>query len=70
MHSVYGKQEIERERGVILREMEEVEQNLQEVVFDFLHMHAFRGTSLSQTILGPEENIKSVFLSALEEVFC
>jgi processing peptidase subunit beta len=60
LHSVYGKQEIERERGVILREMEEVEQNLQEVVFDFLHMHAFRGTSLSRTILGPEENIKSL----------
>uniref|UniRef100_A0A0M3ISU0 Peptidase_M16 domain-containing protein n=1 Tax=Ascaris lumbricoides TaxID=6252 RepID=A0A0M3ISU0_ASCLU len=50
--------EIERERGVILREMQEVEQNLQEVVFDHLHAGAFRGTSLARTILGPVENIK------------
>ncbi|VBB31356.1 unnamed protein product [Acanthocheilonema viteae] len=34
--------EIERERGVILREMQEVEQNLQEVVFDHLHAGAFK----------------------------
>lgn len=52
--------EIERERGVILREMEEVEQNLQEVVFDHLHAGAFRGTSLARTILGPIENINSI----------
>uniref|UniRef100_A0A0R3S528 Mitochondrial-processing peptidase subunit beta n=1 Tax=Elaeophora elaphi TaxID=1147741 RepID=A0A0R3S528_9BILA len=52
--------EIERERGVILREMQEVEQNLQEVVFDHLHAGAFRGTSLARTILGPVENIKSL----------
>ncbi|VDM43138.1 unnamed protein product [Toxocara canis] len=52
--------EIERERGVILREMQEVEQNLQEVVFDHLHAGAFRGTSLARTILGPIENINSI----------
>ncbi|MCP9265622.1 Mitochondrial-processing peptidase subunit beta [Dirofilaria immitis] len=52
--------EIERERGVILREMQEVEQNLQEVVFDHLHAGAFKGTSLARTILGPVENIKSL----------
>ncbi|VDK51603.1 unnamed protein product [Anisakis simplex] len=52
--------EIERERSVILREMQEVEQNLQEVVFDHLHAGAFRGTSLARTILGPIENINSI----------
>lgn len=50
--------EIERERSVILREMQEVEQNLQEVVFDHLHAGAFKGTPLARTILGPIENIK------------
>ena len=35
--------EIERERGVILREMQEVEMNLQEVVFDHLHAVAYQG---------------------------
>uniref|UniRef100_A0AC34R569 Mitochondrial processing peptidase beta subunit n=1 Tax=Panagrolaimus sp. JU765 TaxID=591449 RepID=A0AC34R569_9BILA len=60
LHSVYGKDGIERERGVIKREAEEVAQNMQEVVFDELHMGAFRGTSLSYTILGSEKNINSL----------
>lgn len=37
---------------------QEIETNLQEVVFDHLHAIAFQGTSLGQTILGPTENIK------------
>lgn len=47
-----GDAEIERERGVILREMQEVESNLQEVVFDHLHSVAYQGTPLANTILG------------------
>lgn len=58
LNSVYGAREIEIERGVILREMEEVEQNMQEVVFDHLHAGAFKGSSLSYTILGPVKNIR------------
>jgi len=38
--------------------MQEVETNLQEVVFDYLHNTAYQGTPLGQTILGPTENIK------------
>ncbi|KRY43383.1 Mitochondrial-processing peptidase subunit beta [Trichinella spiralis] len=60
LNSNYGEREIERERGVILREMQEVEQNMQEVVFDYLHSTAFQGTPLARTILGPTENIKSL----------
>jgi len=59
-HSKFGDAEIERERGVILREMQEVETNMQEVVFDYLHMTAYQGTPLEWTILGPSENIKSI----------
>jgi len=59
-NSKLGEQEIERERGVILREMEEVEGNLQEVVFDHLHSVAYQGTPLGLTILGPTANIKSI----------
>jgi hypothetical protein len=59
-NSLLGEQEIERERGVILREMQEVETNLQEVVFDHLHATAFQGTALGRTILGPTLNIQSV----------
>ena len=59
-NSTLGEDEIERERGVILREMQEVETNLQEVVFDHLHSCAYQGTPLGYTILGPSENIKLV----------
>jgi len=59
-NSTLGEQEIERERGVILREMQEVEMNLQEVVFDHLHAVAYQGTPLGRTILGPAQNIKTI----------
>lgn len=51
---------VERERGTILREMEEVDGMIEEVVFDRLHETAYRGTALARTILGPVENIKSI----------
>uniref|UniRef100_A0A8D2ZFR8 Mitochondrial-processing peptidase subunit beta n=1 Tax=Scophthalmus maximus TaxID=52904 RepID=A0A8D2ZFR8_SCOMX len=59
-NSTLGEAEIERERGVILREMQEVETNLQEVVFDYLHATAYQTTALGRTILGPTENIKTI----------
>lgn len=57
-NSKLGEAEIERERGVILREMQDVETNLQEVVLDHLHATAYQGTALGRTILGPTDNIR------------
>ncbi len=57
-NSQFGVEEIERERHTILREMQEIENNLQEVTFDHLHATAYQGTPLGRTILGPSENIK------------
>ena len=51
---------VERERGVILREMEEVEKNVEEVIFDYLHQSAYQGTPLSYSILGPTKNIQAI----------
>jgi processing peptidase subunit beta len=51
---------IERERDVILREQEEVDKQLEEVVFDHLHATAFQGQPLGRTILGPRDNILSI----------
>jgi len=51
---------IDREREVILREMSEVNKNQEELVLDHLHATAFQGTSLGRTILGSEENIRSL----------
>ncbi|VVC91162.1 unnamed protein product [Leptidea sinapis] len=66
-NSSLAEPEIERERGVILREMQDVESNLQEVVFDHLHATAFQGTPLGQTILGPTKNIKKISKADLQQ---
>jgi hypothetical protein len=51
---------IDRERDVILREMSEVNNKEEKLVLDHLHGTAFQGTGLGRTILGPEENIRSL----------
>jgi processing peptidase subunit beta len=51
---------IDRERDTILREMESVNENLEEVIFDKLHETSFRDHPLGRTILGPEENILKI----------
>lgn len=51
---------VERERSVILREMEEVEKESDEVLFDHLHATAFQFTSLGRPILGPAANVRSI----------
>ncbi|KAJ7712033.1 Metalloenzyme, LuxS/M16 peptidase-like protein [Mycena metata] len=47
---------IERERDVILREQQEVDKQMEEVVFD--HLHSYQ--PLGRTILGPKSNILSI----------
>jgi len=66
-NSLLDKHHIDFERGVILREMEEVEKTVEEVIFDRLHLSAFRESSLGFTILGPVENINSINQSQLRE---
>ncbi|KAF7456733.1 putative mitochondrial-processing peptidase subunit beta [Cryptosporidium felis] len=51
------KSAIERERGVILREMEEVSKSQEELLFDDLHFEAYKNHPLGNSILGPEQNI-------------
>jgi len=58
---------IERERDVILREMEEVNKQYEEQILDHLHETAFMGSGLGRTILGPEENIKSLTKNDLQD---
>merc|ERR1712238_216501 len=65
LHSKLDESAIERERDVILREMSEVNKQQEELVLDHLHSTAFQGTGLGRTILGPEENIRSLKKSDL-----
>ncbi|ONK76248.1 uncharacterized protein A4U43_C03F25580 [Asparagus officinalis] len=59
-NSKFDEALINRERNVILREMEEVEGQTEEVLFDHLHATAFQYTPLGRTILGPAQNIKTI----------
>ncbi|WVZ69088.1 hypothetical protein U9M48_017932, partial [Paspalum notatum var. saurae] len=66
-HPRFPEKAIQRERGVILREMEEVQGMMEEVIFDHLHAAAFQGHPLGDTILGPENNIRSISKKDLEQ---
>jgi len=57
-NSSYDKDHIERERGTILREMEEVASQPEETIFDHLHSVAYQGNALGRTILGPASNVQ------------
>jgi len=59
-NSQYAAQNIERERFVILREMEEVDGQMNEAIFDRLHETAYRGSGLGNTILGPAKNVNAI----------
>mmetsp|Transcript_19889 Transcript_19889/g.25721 ORF Transcript_19889/g.25721 Transcript_19889/m.25721 type:complete len:479 (+) Transcript_19889:43-1479(+) len=65
--SLLDHQAINRERDVILREMEEVNKQHEEVILDYLHETAYSSTGLGRTILGPEENIRSLKQSDLKD---
>eukprot|EP00633_Aureoumbra_lagunensis_P005309 CAMPEP_0197320132 /NCGR_PEP_ID=MMETSP0891-20130614/57821_1 /TAXON_ID=44058 ORGANISM="Aureoumbra lagunensis, Strain CCMP1510" /NCGR_SAMPLE_ID=MMETSP0891 /ASSEMBLY_ACC=CAM_ASM_000534 /LENGTH=491 /DNA_ID=CAMNT_0042811369 /DNA_START=55 /DNA_END=1530 /DNA_ORIENTATION=+ len=59
-NSIMSLSAIERERDVILREMEEVNKQHEELVLDLLHDAAFKNGGLGRTILGPQENIETI----------
>lgn len=66
-NSLLDSAAIENERHVILREMQEVDKQTQEVLFDHLHAAAYRGNALGRTILGPEKNIQTLKREDLEQ---
>jgi len=66
-NSTFSESAIERERNVILREMQEVEGQNEEVLFDHLHATAFQGSPLARTILGSAENVQSISKANLSD---
>lgn len=66
LNSLLDEGAIRRERDVILRESEEVSKQYEEVLLDHVHEAAFLGNGLGRTILGPEENIRSLTRQDLE----
>eukprot|EP00485_Elphidium_margaritaceum_P010884 CAMPEP_0202691746 /NCGR_PEP_ID=MMETSP1385-20130828/6370_1 /ASSEMBLY_ACC=CAM_ASM_000861 /TAXON_ID=933848 /ORGANISM="Elphidium margaritaceum" /LENGTH=543 /DNA_ID=CAMNT_0049347193 /DNA_START=94 /DNA_END=1725 /DNA_ORIENTATION=- len=60
-NSLLDEQAIERERSVILQEMENVySETKEELIFDHLHENCFQDCALGRTILGPVDNIKRI----------
>lgn len=66
-NSELSEKAIERERSVILREMQEIDGEMEEHIFDRLHQTAYRDTMLGKTILGPKENIASLNRDDLQD---
>ena len=66
-NSELREEAIESERGVITRELEEVENSIEEVVTDKLHETAYQGTPMAYTILGPVKNIRSITRQQIRE---
>ena len=64
-HSLYDSKEIERERGVIVEEINMYEDHPQRHVEDLLEQELFQGNSLGRSIAGPRETIRSVLRESL-----
>ncbi|CAM9268685.1 unnamed protein product, partial [Hapterophycus canaliculatus] len=67
MNSLIDAGAVHRERDVILREMEEVNKQQEEVILDYLHEVCFGECGLGRTILGPPENVRSLTKQQLED---
>lgn len=57
LNSTFPEEEVEKERGVIIEEVNMTEDTPDEVCFDLLATASYGDTGLGQTILGPIENI-------------
>lgn len=57
-NSVFDKQELEKEKGVIIEEINMSEDAPEEVCLDLLAQSYYGNSALGQTILGPSKNIK------------
>lgn len=59
MNSQFKSVEIKREAGVVVDELNDIEDNPEELIFDKFEEQIFSGNSLSMPIIGTEKNIKN-----------
>lgn len=60
LRSVYDPAEFERERGVILQELGQVEDTPDDVIFDRFHETAYPGQALGRPVLGDANTIRTM----------
>lgn len=58
-NSTFSTELVEAEKGVLLRELSEIETDWPRVVMDYLHQTAYQGTPLALPLHGPSVNIKA-----------
>lgn len=58
-HSTFDEDELIREKDVVIQEIGQNEDSPEDLVFDFLHQVAFKGSTLGRSILGTEESVRS-----------
>lgn len=59
-------EDLDAVRNDVLRECDEIEANIKNVVLDYLHSTAYQGTPLGQSVVGSLENVKSLTTSDLK----
>jgi len=62
---LFDEETIEKERGVILKGMQDTSKDLETVVMDYLHATAFQGTALGRSVFGTSANVQSLSKSDL-----
>lgn len=62
---LFDEETIEKERGVILKEMQEASKDLETVVMDYLHATAYQGTALARSVFGTSANVQALTKSEL-----
>lgn len=66
-NSTFNQNAIDAERETILRELEDVSSNLQEVVMDELHGMAYKNQPIGRSILGTAYDIKNINKAEIEQ---
>ena len=56
--SAFADEELDKERNVIIEEINMVEDAPEDICYDKLAESAYRGTALARTILGPADNVR------------
>lgn len=64
---LFKENHIKTESGVVIEELNDIEDNPEELIFDKFETELFKGNSLANPIIGTKENIKSFNSESLRE---
>nr|XP_034839466.1 cytochrome b-c1 complex subunit 1, mitochondrial-like [Maniola hyperantus] len=59
-NSAFASDEVKHQKNVVYQEMLEYDVSPVNVLYDYLHLTAYQGTPLAQTVMGPSKNLFSL----------